>query len=75
MDPYSEMAYTLSGMSAEMCMEVIFIMNYVKSCTITAAICLSCRYDDPDRVLESEEFLPSGNGKKPTHFTDVRISY
>lgn len=28
------------------------------------------QYDDPDRVLESEEFLPSGNGKKPTHFTD-----
>lgn len=26
---------------------------------------------DPDGVLESEEFLASGDGKKPIQFTDV----
>ncbi|KAM9859539.1 sodium-coupled neutral amino acid transporter 3 [Aulostomus maculatus] len=28
------------------------------------------RFDDPDGGLESEEFLPSGDGKKPMRFTD-----
>ncbi|XP_029991065.1 sodium-coupled neutral amino acid transporter 3 isoform X2 [Sphaeramia orbicularis] len=28
------------------------------------------QYDDPDGVLESAEFLPSGDGKKPIRFTD-----
>lgn len=28
------------------------------------------RYDDPDGALESAEFLPSGDGKKATRFTD-----
>uniref|UniRef100_A0A4W5KZH6 Solute carrier family 38 member 3 n=1 Tax=Hucho hucho TaxID=62062 RepID=A0A4W5KZH6_9TELE len=27
-------------------------------------------FDDPDGILESEEFLPNGDGKKPTRFTD-----
>lgn len=29
------------------------------------------RYDDAEGGLESEEFLPSANGKKPIRFTDV----
>ncbi|XP_015248099.1 PREDICTED: sodium-coupled neutral amino acid transporter 3-like isoform X1 [Cyprinodon variegatus] len=28
------------------------------------------RFDDPEGALESEEFLPSTHGKKPTRFTD-----
>ncbi|XP_053172437.1 sodium-coupled neutral amino acid transporter 3-like [Scomber japonicus] len=28
------------------------------------------RFDDPDGLLESEEFLPSGDGKKAIRFTD-----
>ncbi|XP_038871627.1 sodium-coupled neutral amino acid transporter 3-like isoform X2 [Salvelinus namaycush] len=27
-------------------------------------------FDDPDGILESEEFLPNEDGKKPMHFTD-----
>ncbi|XP_029550710.1 sodium-coupled neutral amino acid transporter 3 isoform X1 [Salmo trutta] len=30
----------------------------------------NARFDDPDGILESEEFLPNGDGKKPMHFTD-----
>uniref|UniRef100_A0A3Q2PM88 Solute carrier family 38 member 3 n=1 Tax=Fundulus heteroclitus TaxID=8078 RepID=A0A3Q2PM88_FUNHE len=30
----------------------------------------SVRFDDPEGALESEEFLPSTDGKKPTRFTD-----
>uniref|UniRef100_A0A667X265 Solute carrier family 38 member 3 n=1 Tax=Myripristis murdjan TaxID=586833 RepID=A0A667X265_9TELE len=28
------------------------------------------RFDDPEGMLESEEFLPNGDGKKPLRFTD-----
>ncbi|XP_015248100.1 PREDICTED: sodium-coupled neutral amino acid transporter 3-like isoform X2 [Cyprinodon variegatus] len=28
------------------------------------------QFDDPEGALESEEFLPSTHGKKPTRFTD-----
>ncbi|CAB1314631.1 unnamed protein product [Coregonus sp. 'balchen'] len=27
-------------------------------------------FDEPDGILESEEFLPNGDGKKPMRFTD-----
>lgn len=32
---------------------------------------LLLRFEDPEGGLESEEFLPSGNGKKAIRFTDV----
>uniref|UniRef100_A0A673ZA10 Solute carrier family 38 member 3 n=1 Tax=Salmo trutta TaxID=8032 RepID=A0A673ZA10_SALTR len=28
------------------------------------------RFDDPDAILENEEFLPNGDGRKPMRFTD-----
>uniref|UniRef100_A0A4W5LZP4 Solute carrier family 38 member 3 n=1 Tax=Hucho hucho TaxID=62062 RepID=A0A4W5LZP4_9TELE len=28
------------------------------------------RFDDPDDILENEEFLPNGDGRKPMRFTD-----
>uniref|UniRef100_A0A8C7EZT1 Solute carrier family 38 member 3 n=1 Tax=Oncorhynchus kisutch TaxID=8019 RepID=A0A8C7EZT1_ONCKI len=28
------------------------------------------RFDDPDAILENEEFLPNGEGRKPMRFTD-----
>lgn len=35
---------------------------------------VSCRFDDPEGpTAESEEFLPNGDGKKPTRFTDVSV--
>ncbi|XP_042180157.1 sodium-coupled neutral amino acid transporter 3-like isoform X1 [Oncorhynchus tshawytscha] len=30
----------------------------------------NARFDDPDGILESEEFLPNGDGTKPMRFTD-----
>lgn len=35
----------------------------------------SSRFDDPDGGLESEEFLPNMDGKKPIRFTDVSVTF
>uniref|UniRef100_A0A8C6UM80 Solute carrier family 38 member 3b n=1 Tax=Neogobius melanostomus TaxID=47308 RepID=A0A8C6UM80_9GOBI len=52
-------------------MKEILLQNNVKTLiVVTIFTHLSCRYDDPEGALESAEFLPSGDGKKSTRFTD-----
>uniref|UniRef100_A0A8C7C7M5 Solute carrier family 38 member 3 n=1 Tax=Oncorhynchus kisutch TaxID=8019 RepID=A0A8C7C7M5_ONCKI len=43
--------------------------------SIVTRFFVSSRFDDPDAILENEEFLPNGEGRKPMRFTDGKTSF
>uniref|UniRef100_A0A4W5M177 Solute carrier family 38 member 3 n=1 Tax=Hucho hucho TaxID=62062 RepID=A0A4W5M177_9TELE len=55
------------------CVSILSCRFWILSIVTTFSV--SSRFDDPDDILENEEFLPNGDGRKPMRFTDGKTSF